>query len=271
MVDTGSAGPSDDSSPSRGRRVDAAIFDTDGVITRTATVHAAAWKVLFDDYLRGWSASRRVPFEPFTDDDYRRYVDGVPRYDGVARFLASRGITLPRGAPDDPPGEATVCSLGNRKNEAFLAELDHNGVEPFETTAAFVRSLRSAGVRTAAISASENAAAVLARAGVADLFDELVDGLDAIALHLAGKPAPAIFTEAARRLGVAPEQAAVIEDALAGVAAGRAGGFALVVGVDRAGRPQEMIEAGADLVVGDLGELWVDADGCWRQVAGGNE
>jgi trehalose 6-phosphate phosphatase len=171
-------------------RVDAAIFDTDGVITRTATLHAAAWKVLFDDFLGEWSARHGVPFEPFTDDDYRRYVDGVPRLDGVARFLGSRGIALPTGAPDDAPGHATVCSLGNRKNEAFLAELDRRGVEPFDTTAAFVRALRSAGVRTAAILASENAAAVLARAGVAELFDERVDGLDAAALRPAGKPDP---------------------------------------------------------------------------------
>jgi beta-phosphoglucomutase family hydrolase len=254
---------------SRWPRVEAAIFDTDGVITRTATVHAAAWKVLFDDFLHGWSARHGTRFEPFTDDDYRRCVDGVPRYDGVSRFLGSRGITLPPGAPGDPPGDTTVCSLGNRKNEAFLAELDRNGVEPFETTAAFARALRSAGVRTAAISASENAATVLARAGVAELFDELVDGLDATALHLAGKPDPAIFVEAARRLGVAPDRAAVIEDALAGVAAGRAGAFALVVGVDRRGHAREMSEAGADLVVGDLGELRIDDDGGWRWVGGG--
>jgi beta-phosphoglucomutase family hydrolase len=247
--------------------VDAAIFDTDGVITRTATLHSAAWRSLFDDFLRS-RAARRDEFEPFTDDDYRRYVDGMPRYDGVTRFLASRGIELPRGDPSDPPGDTTVCALGNRKNQTFLAELDRSGVEVFESTAAFVRSLRAAGVRTAAISASENAAALLAGAGVADLFDERVDGVDAAELALAGKPDPAIFEEAARRLGVEPGRAAVVEDALAGVAAGKAGGFALVVGIDRTGHRRELADAGADVVVSDLAELCIERDGRWALVSG---
>jgi alpha,alpha-trehalase len=251
-------------------RVDAAIFDTDGVITRTATVHAAAWKALFDEFLAARARSGGVGFREFTEDDYRRFVDGVPRYDGVARFLASRGISLPAGSPDDPPGDATVAALGNRKNEAFLAVVERDGVEPFDATVALVRSLRAAGVATAAISASENAAAVLAGAGVADLFDQRVDGLDARRQQLAGKPDPAIFLEAAVRLGVEPGRAAVIEDALAGVAAGRAGGFGLVVGVDRSGHPGELRDAGADVVVADLGELRVDAAGTWHREGGGS-
>jgi HAD superfamily hydrolase (TIGR01509 family) len=261
-----------DGDESNGRRsswppVDAAIFDTDGVITRTATVHSAAWKSLFDDFLR----SRLVAgdqFEPFTDADYRRYVDGMPRYDGVTRFLASRGIELPHGDPADPPGDATVCALGNRKNEAFLAELERSGVEAFDSTAAFVRALRATGVRTAAISASENAGALLASAGVADLFDERVDGIDAAELALAGKPDPAIFEEAARRLGVLPGRTAVVEDALAGVAAGKAGGFVLVVGIDRTGHRRELADAGADVVVADLADLRIERDGRWALVSG---
>ncbi len=245
----------------------AAIFDTDGVLTRTATVHAAAWKVLFDDFLRD-RAAPGGPFDPFTDDDYRRYVDGMPRYDGVRRFLESRAIDLPSGAADDPPGDGTIAALGNRKNEAFLAELDAHGVEAFETTTALLHELREAGVRTGAISASENCASVLERAGIADLFDVRVDGLDAHALGLPGKPDPAIFLEAARRLGVDPSEAAVIEDALAGVEAGRRGGFGLVLGVARNGDPQEMLDAGADVVVADLGEIHVDRSGRWSLTGG---
>jgi beta-phosphoglucomutase family hydrolase len=254
-------------------RTDAAIFDTDGVITRTATVHAAAWKALFDEYLAARSAAangERIAFAPFTDEDYRRYVDGVPRYDGVTRFLASRGIVLPVGEPSDPPGDATVAALGNRKNAAFVAELERTGVAPFETTVALVHALRASGVAIAAISASENAGAVLASAGVADLFDVRVDGIDARQQHLAGKPDPAIFLEAANRLGVEPSRAAVIEDALAGVEAGRAGGFGLVVGVDRAGHAHELRDAGADVVVADLGELGVGPDGAWQLIEGGD-
>lgn len=244
-------------------RLSAAIFDTDGVVTRTATVHAAAWKVLFDDFLKAQEDSEGEVFVPFSDDDYRRYVDGVPRFDGVARFLASRGVVLPRGKPDDPPGSATLCGLGNRKNEAFLEVLRSTGVEPFESTVAVLQELRRASVPTAAVSASENCEAVLAGAGVDHLFDERVDGLDAIALGLPGKPEPAIFWEASRRLGVEPDHAAVFEDAIAGVEAGRRGGFGLVVGVDRTAHPDELAAAGADVVVADLAELHVRSDGSW--------
>ncbi|MEZ5141515.1 MAG: trehalose-phosphatase [Acidimicrobiales bacterium] len=199
------------------------VFDTDGVVTKTAAVHFAAWKRLFDDELRRRAGGD--DFEPFTHDDYRRYVDGKPREDGVASFLASRGIDLPFGTADDPPGPATVHALGNEKNDHFLAQLRADGVEAFPSTVSFVEALRAAGVRTGVISASKNCAEVLEAAGVDRLFDVRVDGLDAAELGFAGKPDPAIFLEAARRLGVAPERVAIVEDAVAGVEAGRRGGL----------------------------------------------
>jgi alpha,alpha-trehalase len=243
--------------------VDAAIFDVDGVVTRTETVHEAAWRTVFDDVLRAHADAENDPFVPFSSDDYRRYVDGMSRYDGVRRFLASRSISLPTGRADDPPTRDTICGIGNRKNDAFLTTVAIDGVQPFETTIALVRRLRDLGVGTAAVSASENCAAVLRSAGVIDLFDARVDGVVANEAHLAGKPDPAMFLEAARRLGVAPSHAAVIEDAIAGVEAGRRGGFALVVGVDRSGHAQELADAGADLVVTDLAEVVVDDRRRW--------
>ena len=244
-------------------RVDAVIFDVDGVVTRTASVHAAAWKAMFDSFLRGRAAAVGEPFVPFSDDDYRRYVDGMPRFDGVSRFLGSRGISLPRGDADDPPERDTVCGLGNRKNAAFLGEVETNGVAPFESTADLLASLRGIGIPTAAVSASENCEAVLEAAGVAHLFQVRVDGLDATALDLAGKPDPAIFLEAARRLGVEPARSAVVEDAMAGVEAGQRGAFGLVVGVDRTGHPDDLMRSGADVVVADLAELTMSAEGRW--------
>jgi alpha,alpha-trehalase len=246
---------SDEGSGEVATRVEAAVLDTDGVITRTAAVHFGAWKRLFDDVLQSPLAEGAHDRSPFTDDDYRRFVDGMARYDGVARFLASRGIDLPRGDPADGPGEATVCGLGNRKNEAFLAELETHGVQPFAGTVRFVEALRAQGIATAAISASENCEAVLRQAGVDHLFDVRVDGLDAARLGLPGKPDPAVFLEAAARLGVAPDHALVVEDAVAGVEAGRAGGFGLVVGVDRTSHPESL--AAAHLVVPDLADLEV--------------
>jgi alpha,alpha-trehalase len=243
--------------------VDGAIFDVDGVVTRTETVHEAAWRTVFDEVLRARAQAGGQPFVPFSAEDYRRYVDGMNRYDGVRRFLASRSITLPAGAPDDPPTRDTICGIGNRKNDAFVAAVGSDGVEPFETTVTLVKRLRELGVATAAVSASENCAAVLRAAGVIDLFDTRVDGLVAKRSHLAGKPDPAMFLEAARRLDVPPGRAAVIEDAIAGVEAGRRGGFALVVGVDRSGHAQQLTDAGADLVVADLGELDVDDERRW--------
>jgi trehalose 6-phosphate phosphatase len=251
----GSNGPSES--------IRAVIFDTDGVVTRTATVHEAAWKALFDGYLRRRADHTGEPFVPFDDEDYSLYVDGRARYDGVDAFLASRGIALPRGDPGDPPGRETVCGLGNQKNEHFLAELRDHGVEPFESTLVLVRSLRRLGIATAVVSASENCAAVLEAVGASETFDARVDGIDAAALGLAGKPDPALFLEAARRLSVQPIHAAVVEDALAGVEAGRRGGFGLVVGVDRTGRAEALIARGADVVVDDLAVLHIDAQGRW--------
>ena len=240
-------------------RVRAVVFDLDGVITDTASVHAAAWKALFDDYLAGRTDAPGEDHRPLTDDDYRRHLDGKPRYDGVADLLASRGVELPWGSPGDPPGDETVCGLGNRKNRAFLAELDARGVAPFPTSVALVRHLQDAGVGTAIISASRNCREVLEAAGLGDLFPVRVDGVVADELGLPGKPDPAVFLEAVRRLGAAPSEAAVVEDATAGVAAGAAGGFALVLGVDRTGHAADLLDAGADVTVADLGEVRVGA------------
>ncbi len=245
-------------------RLIAVVFDTDGVVTRTASVHSAAWKALFDTYLRVHASSSGEAFVPFDEEDYLRYVDGVARYDGVERFLNSRGINLSRGLPGDAPGTNTVCALGNAKNEQFLEQIRLHGVEPFETTLTLARELRRNGIATAVVSASESCAAVLQAAGATDLFDVRVDGVDAQELGLASKPEPALFLEAARRLGVDPTDAAVVEDALAGVEAGRRGGFGLVVGVDRTGHAAALTERGADVVVADLASFTVDSDGRWR-------
>ena len=237
---------------------DAAVFDLDGVVTRTARVHAASWKRLFDEYLRGRAKRTGEPFRPFdVESDYRRYVDGKPRYDGVASFLEARGIAMPRGDPSDPPNRETICGLGNRKNQYFRDSLEKDGVEVFESTVALVRRLRDRSVKTALVSSSRNARAVLDAAALTDLFDVCIDGNDAEGLGLKGKPQPDIFLAAAKRLGVAPGRALVVEDAISGVQAGRAGGFALVVGVDRSGQKTELRKNGADLVVPDLAALHV--------------
>jgi beta-phosphoglucomutase family hydrolase len=249
-------------------RVASVIFDTDGVVTRTATVHAAAWKKLFDEYLRRRADATGEPFRPFSEEDYVRFVDGRSRYDGVRNFLASRGVLLPSGEPGDPWEAETVDGLGNRKNEYFLAQLRENGVRPFDSTVALVRGLRQRAIRTGVVSASENCAAVLAAAGVAELFDVRVDGQDAAALGLASKPDPALYLEAARRLGTAPARVAVVEDALAGVEAGRRGKFGLVVGVDRTGHGDALAAHGADVVVPDLAYLDFDDEGRWTVVTG---
>jgi beta-phosphoglucomutase family hydrolase len=239
-----------------GPGLDAVVFDMDGVVTQTALVHAAAWKRMFDDALRERAGRTGTTFVRFDDGaDYLRYIDGMPRYDGVRRFLASRGIELPEGTPADDPSAETVCGLGNRKNGYFLAEVAQDGVLPFPGTVALIRSLRDRGTPVAIISASENATAILRAAGVLELFDAQVDGTDAARAGLAGKPDPAIFVEAARRLGVLPARTVVVEDALAGVEAGRRGGFGLVVGVDRHGHPEDLAAHGADIVIGDLAEL----------------
>jgi alpha,alpha-trehalase len=238
------------------RNITAVIFDMDGVLTDTASVHAEAWKHLFDEYLKERSERNNEAFQPFDiDADYRRYVDGKPRYNGVKSFLESRGISLPQGSPDDKPGKKTICGLGNKKNRYFVTRLKREGASPYESSISFIEQLKARGLRTAVISASRNAEEVLEAADIRSFFDVKVDGVDSDELHLEGKPDPAIFLEAARRLGVKPEETVIVEDALAGVEAGRRGKFRLVIGVDRAGQGEELKKRGADIVVSDLSEL----------------
>ena len=233
----------------------AVLFDLDGVLTSTATQHFAAWKETFDDLLRGRAQEQGTAFVPFEQEDYLRSVDGMPRFDGVRNLLAARGVQLAEGDLDDPPDAVTVHGLGNRKNELVNAIIATEGVEVYDGSVALVRQLRAAGVDTAVVSSSRNCLAVLTAAGIVDLFDARVDGEVAAELGLPGKPAPDTYLEAARRLRVEPGEAVVVEDALSGVEAGRAGGFGLVVGVDRAGQAEALRAAGADLVVTDLAEL----------------
>ncbi len=236
---------------------DAVLFDLDGVITDTASLHAAAWARMFDEYLSGRPVAKDENHDPFTPDDYRHFIDGKPRYDGVRDFLASRGVTLPWGSAGDAASTETVCGLGNRKQELFAAAIA-TGVPVFESTVALVRRLIGTGVRVAVFSASRNCATVLQTAGIADLFEARVDGVVADELDLPGKPDPAMLLEAARRLGARPGRTVVVEDSEAGVTAGRAGGFGLVIGVDRTGEGGATLkECGADVVVGDLAEVLV--------------
>lgn len=236
-------------------RFDAVIFDMDGVVTDTAGVHARCWKHAFDDVLCAQSRRTGEAVRRFDDDDYLRYVDGKPRYDGVESFLSSRAITLERGSPSDSPGYDTVCALGNLKDREFERVTAEEGVAVFESTLAFLRLLRSGHIGTALISSSRHARALLATAGITDLFDTIVDGVDAEALDLPGKPDPAIFLTAARQLGVAVVRSIVVEDALAGVEAGHRGGFGLVIGIDRSSLADALRHHGADLVVPDLAAL----------------
>lgn len=237
-------------------RFDAVLFDKDGVLTETATLHAEAWRRMFDDFLRLRAETSGEQVERFdVEDDYRRYVDGKPRYDGVRSFLASRGIELAEGDPTDPPIANTVAGLGNRKNELVVELIETEGVRAFPGSVRLVEDVRRRGIRTAVVSSSANCRAVLRSAGIDHLFDTQVDGIVAAELGLPGKPAPDTFLFAARSLQVAPERAVVVEDALAGVEAGRAGGFGLVIGVDRLNQAQALRDHGADLVVADLGEL----------------
>jgi beta-phosphoglucomutase family hydrolase len=234
------------------------LFDLDGVLTKTAKVHAAAWKEMFDSYLRDRSRRTGEPFVPFDPvTDYDEYVDGKPRADGTRSFLASRGIELPEGSDGDPPGAETVHGLGNRKNEIVLRRIREDGVEAYEGSVRYVRAARDAGLRRAVVSSSANCHDVLVAAGIEDLFEARIDGLVAKRENLRGKPAPDTFLAGARALGLDPGAAAVFEDALAGVAAGRAGRFRFVVGVDRVGQADALREHGADTVVTDLAELLV--------------
>ena len=234
----------------------ACLFDLDGVLTPTAAVHARAWKEMFDTYLADRAGRHHEPFVPFDiGHDYNLYVDGRPRNDGVRTFLTSRGITLPEGTPVDQPGLETVNGLANRKNELVLALLRQGAVEAYPGSVLLLRAVREHGLGTAVVSASRNCTAVVEGAGLTDLLDVQVDGIVAEQMGLRGKPAPDTFLAAARMLQVEPAAAAVFEDALAGVQAGRAGSFGLVVGVDRVGQATALREQGADLVVSDLSEL----------------
>jgi beta-phosphoglucomutase family hydrolase len=236
--------------------ITACLFDMDGVVTRTAVVHAAAWKEMFDDFLREWSAKTGTEFVAFDPvRDYDEYVDGKPRLEGTKSFLESRSISLPIGEPSDPSGTHTVWGLSNRKNDLVLKVLARDGVEVYDGSSRYIAAVRAARLRTAIVSSSANTAQVLAAGGISDLFDVRVDAQAASARGLRGKPAPDTFLEAARMLGVPAEAAAVFEDALAGVAAGRAGGFGFVVGVDRVGQAAELRAHGADVVVQDLADL----------------
>jgi beta-phosphoglucomutase family hydrolase len=240
------------------RDYDAVLFDLDGVLTRTASVHAGAWKKLFDGFLEQRAARAGEPFVPFDiETDYPRHVDGKPRHDGVAAFLESRGIRLPLGAPEDGPDVQSVRALGNLKDRYFLEYLKQHGVEPYAPAIALVGKLRAQEIKTAVVSSSNNCAVVLEATGIAHLFDARVDGTDITRLELDGKPAPDAFLEAARLVGSDPSRAAVVEDAIAGVEAGRAGHFGCVIGVDRRGQAQALRDAGADVVVTDLGEVQV--------------
>jgi beta-phosphoglucomutase family hydrolase len=237
-------------------RITTCLFDLDGVLTQTARVHARAWKEMFDDFLRDWSERTGEPFHPFDrPTDYDEYVDGKPRLDGVHSFLESRGIDLPMGSPTDPPEAETVHALGTRKNDLVLELIREQGVEPYEGSVRFAEAARDQGLRRAVVSSSTNCLDVLVAAGIDHLFEVRIDGVVAEREHLDGKPAPDTFLAGARRLGAEPADAAVFEDALAGVEAGRAGNFGWVVGVDRTGQAEALRRRGADVVVQDLGEL----------------
>ena len=242
-------------------QIDACLFDLDGVLTGTAEIHARAWKEMFDDFLRNWGLRSGDPEEPFDIfRDYEEYVDGKPRLDGVRSFLASRDIHLAEGTENDPPSGLTVNALGNRKNILFADMIEKDGVRPYAGTIPYLRACAAAGKFRALVSSSANAADVAEAAGFADLLQARVDGVTITERRLPGKPAPDTFLAAARELGVPPERAAVFEDAEAGVAAGRAGGFGYVVGVDRVGHGHaEALRAqGADVVINDLADLLAD-------------
>jgi beta-phosphoglucomutase family hydrolase len=230
----------------------AVLFDLDGVLTDTAKVHAACWKKLFDKYLEHKFGP---DFEPFTNADYLDYVDGKMRYEGVKSFLESRQIQLPYGYPANEPGYETICALGNQKDALFNEVLETDGVKVYEGSIAWVRKVLEQGLLTAVVSSSQHCRKVLKAAQIDQLFATVVDGNTIEQLKLNGKPAPDGFLKASQKLGVKPETAIVVEDAISGVQAGKAGEFALVIGVDRQGKPDILIEQGADLVVADLGEL----------------
>jgi beta-phosphoglucomutase family hydrolase len=236
--------------------VTACLFDLDGVLTQTALVHNAAWKLTFDEFLQAWATQHEQPFVPFDSGaDYHKYVDGRQRADGVRTFLASRGITLPEGAPDDGTDQQTVNGIGNRKNVLVLQKIKEGAVEVYPGSVQYLKAVQAAGLRRAVVSASANCKDVLEAAGITDYIEVRVDGVTAREQHLPGKPAPDTFLAAAKLLGLPPASCAVFEDAQAGVAAGRAGAFGIVVGVDRVDQAQALLDNGADIVVQDLSEL----------------
>lgn len=250
-------------SPITSSQFDAVLFDLDGVITATAKIHAACWKRTFDRFLQQQAQKTHEPFVPFEKNDYKQYVDGKMRYVGTQSFLESRGIELPYGNPSDSPGYDTVCALGNLKDSFFDEVLRTQGVEVYEGSVALLHHLIQQGFKIAVVSSSHHCQAVLKAAGIDRLFDVRVDGNISDQLHLAGKPAPDAFLLAAKQLEVEPKRAVVCEDAVSGVQAGHAGGFGLVVGVERQGNANVLWENGADIVVQDLSELletlpWVD-------------
>ena len=239
--------------------VSACLFDMDGVVTQTAVVHAAAWKEMFDEFLRARAESTGTQFIPFDPHaEYDAYVDGKPRLDGTRSFLESRGIELPEGRPNDPPGTPTLYGLSNQKNNLVLQKIAAGGVQAYPGSITYIRSVKDKGISTAIVSASANTIQVLKAADIENLFDVRIDGVIAERRGLRGKPAPDTFLAAAEALRKSAKQAAVFEDAQAGVAAGHAGGFTLVVGVDRVGQAQELLEHGADIVVKDLADLLKD-------------
>jgi beta-phosphoglucomutase family hydrolase len=251
----GKTGPKKNANATDRRCYQAILFDMDGVITDTASIHAACWETMFDEFLQRRAKKHGHAFHPFdVATDYKSYVDGKPRYNGVRDFLKSRGIFLPEGAPTDPPTAETVCALGNRKDELVNARLAE-GVEAYPGSIDLLRHFRRAGIKTAVVTSSQNCQTVLHAAGVEDLFDARVDGLLMAAEGLAGKPAPDSFWKAAEILGVLPESAVVVEDAISGVQAGARGGFGLVIGVDRKGNAEELKANGAQIVVNDLAQL----------------
>lgn len=238
------------------RDYDAVIFDLDGVITDTARIHSIAWKKLFDDYLAQRADRYGETHEPFDKNvDYRRYVDGKPRYEGVRSFLESRGIDIPYGTPEDRPDQETVCGLGNKKNPMFLEGLQTHGADVYDSSVRLLKDLLQAGIKTAIVSSSKNCAKILEVAELTHLFQVKVDGADAAKLGLKGKPDPDTFLEAARELGVTAARSIIVEDAISGVQAGRSGQFGCVLGVDRTGHPDDLKNNGADIVVSDLAEV----------------
>jgi len=235
---------------------DALLFDLDGVLTPTAEIHARAWTQTFNEFLTAWSSEHSIPFQPFDiTTDYRQYVDGKPRYEGVQSFLGARAISLPYGTPRDRSGLRTVCGLGNRKNELVNIVLERDGIHPFPGAVELITQVRHSGLKTAVVSSSKNCRTVLHAAGIEGLFDVRVDGTTIVERSLAGKPAPDMFLEAARELGVLPERSVVLEDAISGVQAGAAGGFALVIGIAHGEDAEELRSHGAHVVLQTLGEL----------------